>query len=313
MFVQISMLGQEQKTEVELDKTYGYIKSQELLALKIQQNYPELGPRIERATQLFYSNFGPGLKRMDQEIRSKYKQSYPELSKKLINLGNDTFKHFSKESAERFLQSYEQMSVGRIKSPYLETLLAHQFGSLALTQYFRSFNKEYSVSNFTKDELLKIKLRIPNNWSENYKKDHKLVLKKFQNDLGNGNIILNVVKTGTKGLEATPETIPGLLTELVPKNAIITKSTKKSMGNGQACFVNFIDRQASINSKIKRNVSLYIVEQADQLLILDFSIYIPNEDTNNLTNDIGGLFDQIVSTIEISKQPYKRSLVSNKL
>ena len=41
------MYAQEQPSlEGQLDKTYGYIKSHELLALKIQQNYPELAPRI---------------------------------------------------------------------------------------------------------------------------------------------------------------------------------------------------------------------------------------------------------------------------
>ena len=299
-------------TEGQLDKTYGYIKSHELLALKIQQNYPELAPRIERATTLLYQNFGPGLRKMDQEIQNKYRNEYPELSKKLIKLGGSTFTSVTKVEAEKFLHRYEQMSVGRIKSPHLEQLLEHQYSSIPLVNYYHKFNQLYRISNFSKNELIKIQLKIPNNWSEQVSKDHELVLKKFRNNLGEGNIILNIVKVENSATKSQYVDVASLLSELIPTNASITQSTKKSMGKQLAYFVNYTDQQASINSKFKRNVSLYLLEESDQCILLDFSIYTLNEDTSKITADIQGLFDQIVSTVHISKRSDKKSLVSNK-
>ena len=297
--------------EGQLDKTYGYIKSHELLALKIQQNYPELAPRIERATTLLYQNFGPGLRKMDQEIQNKYRNEYPELSKKLIKLGGSTFTSVTKVEAEKFLHRYEQMSVGRIKSPHLEVLLDEQFSSLPMLQYYRHYNQRYSVANYSKDVLTEVQLKIPNNWSEQMTKGQEAVLKKFRSSLGEGSIILNLVKAyKTKNSHKTE--LESLLSELVPKKAIIQESIKKSMGNQFVYFVNYSDQRAELNHAFKRNVSLYIIEQAGDYYILDFSIYALNEDTNSLTTDIQRLFDQIVSTVQISKRPYKKSLVSNK-
>ncbi len=307
------MYSQEQPSlEGQLDKTYGYIKSHELLALKIQQNYPELAPRIERATTLLYQNFGPGLRKMDQAIQNKYRSDYPELSKKLIKLGGSTFTGVTKDEAEKFLHRYEQMSVGRIKSPHLELLLGHQYNSIPLVNYYHKFNQQYSVSNFTKNELVKIQLKIPNNWSEQLSKDHELVLKKFRNNLGEGNIILNIVKVESSAAKSKITDVTSLLSELIPSSATIAQSTKKSMGKQLAYYVNYTDRQASINSKFKRNVSLYLLEDSEQFILLDFSIYTLNEDTTKITADKQGLFDQIVSTVHISKRSEKKSLVSNK-
>ncbi len=307
------MYSQEQVSlNGQLDKTYGYIKSQELLALKIQQNYPELAPRIERAMALFYSNFGPGLKSMDQKIQAKYHNEYPQLSKKLVDLGNAAFKQVSKVEAEKFLHRYEQMSVGRIKSPHLETILEHQFSSLPLLNYYKKWNQQYSVSNFSNSEFIQLELKIPNNWSEQLQKDHALVLKKFRNDLGEGNIILNVVKAQNSNINANSNDLSSLLTELIPSNVAIYQSSETSMGKQHAYYVNYIEQRAEVNSKFKRNVSLYIIEEAGQYFILDFSIYTLNNNTNKITADIKGLFEQIVSTVQISIRPNKKSLVSNK-
>ncbi len=296
----------------QLDKTYGYIKSHELLAYKIKQRYPNLALRIDGATQDLYANFGKGLQSLDQQIRVKYQNRFPEISNKLLDLSSDTFRNLSELEAEKFLHRYELMAQGRIKSPYLDVLLHQQYGKLSLVPYFKNFNQRYSVSNFSKDELIQIQLKIPNNWSEQSNKEHGLVLKKFRNNLGEGTIILNIVKTAEERTSKKTSTVETLLNELIPKDAIIRQSTKKSMGKRFAYYVNFTDQQAAINSNLKRNVSLYLLEEAGQFLILDFSIYAPNEDTITITNDIQGLFDQIVSTVQISKRPYKKSLVSNK-
>jgi hypothetical protein len=169
-----------QKTILDISRTYGYYQGQLYTLNTIKEKYPKLANKVEMAKIKFDLSFGDSIKNLNTIMNQyeKWKSIKKDIvadMRKRLNLNNMSY-----QEADNFIHVVEKRAEGKIESPVLETLLMLKpdYESHPEKEFYDGFKKRYTCDDFKKSKGIDFLIDIPISWASK-KANRPNIVRKF--------------------------------------------------------------------------------------------------------------------------------------
>jgi len=317
---------------IDLSRTMGFIIGQRFSLDRIKHEYPELGLHTTQAELEFNSTFGIAEKNIEQELKSIFKEEYPEYLAGIRKQFDDYFKsqQITEDVAINFLEEVKSRSAGKIPSPMLETLLNYQFMKTPSNEFLQGFKHTYRTKGHPKAKDLDLQIEYPISWSKREGKRPN-VIQFFSSNNGRGpaQALIMVIDILTEEKEElTQEEIIALKTlegskelasEIFSNNGVIEMVNNMGMANIRninskeivmdgwpGVMLEFTGELQRLDLTITMWTKMYIAIYKNFMIFLQGQVVkLPNEtesDLQNKTLQFDPLFRFMANSLVIQSQ-----------
>jgi hypothetical protein len=296
---------------IDLSKTLGFIMGQRFSLDRIKHEYPELSLQVKMTELEFNNSFGIAEKNIKKELKSIFKEQYPEYLAEMRNQMNNILKsqQMNQDVAMAFLEEVNLRSAGNIPSPMLEILLTYQFIQRPHNELLRGFKNNYRTKGHPKAKGLDLQIEYPISWSKREGKRPNVV-QFFSSNNGRGPaqalIMVRDISKEAQG-ELTHEEIQALNTlegskelasEVFSNNGIIEmvnnmgmtnvrniNSKKIVMDRWPGAVLEFTGELQQLDFTVTMCIKTYFVIYKNFMIFLQGQVVkLPNETENELKN-----------------------------
>lgn len=297
-----------EKTLMDISRTYGYYQGQLYTLNTIQKKYPDLANQVFVAKTKFNLSFGDVTQHVDL-IMDKYpewksiKKSIVANTRKKINLDGLTHRQ-----AVNFITAVEQRAKGKVESPVLETLLILKpdYKKNPEKEFYDGFKKRYQCNDFKKSKGVDFLIDIPMSWASK-KANRPNIVRKFISNNGHGPAIAMVlVKNIPDGKTISESDIKNAMNKndmetMLPPNAILKGYGFIKLEGLPGYWQRFTITVQRLKQKLTIETLSYTFFYKNKLIQIQFQVAnLHNSKLNKIFQKYESLFDSIINSFVLT-------------